>query len=61
MDFYYLIVRNENAKNAKVLKNLLHLLKKYWNFVVLNTIEKNIEKYWKSGVIEHYWKNIEKY
>ena len=35
--------------------------KKYWNFVVLNAIEKNIEKYWKSVLIEHYWKNIEKY
>ncbi len=52
-----LSVRNENAKNVKVLKNLLHLLKKCWNLVVLNAIEKNIEKYWSYWtLLKKYWK-----
>ena len=42
MDLNYLIVRNDNEK---MLKKLLHLLKKILKFVVLNAIEKNIEKY----------------
>jgi len=58
MDLNYLIVRNDKWKDIEKVVTLNEI---FWNFVVLNAIEKNIEKYWKSGLIEHYWKNIEKY
>jgi len=56
MDLNYLVVRNDNEK---MLKKLLHFLKKCWNFVVLNGIEKNIENQHLLNTIEKILKNID--
>ena len=55
MDLNYLIVRNDNEK---MLKKLLHLLKKILKFC---SIECYWKKYWKVLKIRTYWTLLKKY
>jgi len=55
MDLNYLIVRNDNEK---MLKKLLHLLKKILKFC---SIECYWKKYWKVLKISTYWTLLKKY
>jgi len=55
MDLNYLIVRNDNEK---MLKKLLHLMKKILKFC---SIECYWNKYWKVLKISTYWTLLKKY